>query len=483
MKRAAVLKTVLAATGMLGLAMAIVDCSHRSASAHTGSVQFALKLSSGAEIKTVDYLITGNGIAPITGSIDVSKFNVASALVSGVRAGNGYSVELEAASVDGKITCAGGADVNVMEGKTAQANIVLQCSDTKPTGSVTVTGTFDNCPVISSLVAMPLSASVGGVILLQARGSDVDGDPLKFTWKRTSTAATFGEPTQPDVRSSNVPFTCATAGTVTATVAVTDQTCGEEASITVTCVPAGSAGNTGGNAGGRAGGSTGGMPGGNQTGGQPASGGVSGMSGTGAVPGSGGAAGGMAAGGIAGGMMASVGGGGSGPGGTTRTGGTTGSGGTTGTGGMASGNGGSVSVTASCQACSFGPASSPLCAVGGECAACFPATDGCDMLTDAADKALCERIYACFMSHKSQCVNQGDPLKCWCGSNPTTCVTDNSPPTQANGLCRDLVFEGAKSTDAPTIKNRFVDPAFPLGRAVNLLSCRGTFCSEECGVP
>ena len=35
----------------------------------------------------------------------------------------------------------------------------------------------------------------------------------------------------------------------------------------------------------------------------------------------------------------------------------------------------------------------------------------------------------------------------------------------------------AKSTDASTIKLRFVDPNFPLGRAVNMTLCRGSFCS------
>ncbi len=36
--------------------------------------------------------------------------------------------------------------------------------------------------------------------------------------------------------------------------------------------------------------------------------------------------------------------------------------------------------------------------------------------------------------------------------------------------------------DAATIEQRLVDPDFPLGRAVNLVSCRGTFCPTECGV-
>ena len=124
----------------------------------------------------------------------------------------------------------------------------------------------------------------------------------------------------------------------------------------------------------------------------------------------------------------------------------------------------------------------PLCT---QCTAdnCVPSTDGCAGLADAADRALCEDVYACFINPTNACVTQGDPLKCWCGSNPTTCVTSDTPPTQGNGPCRDKVFAAAKSSTAATIKQRFVDPNFPLGRAVNLLNCRGTFCVDECMIP
>jgi len=113
---------------------------------------------------------------------------------------------------------------------------------------------------------------------------------------------------------------------------------------------------------------------------------------------------------------------------------------------------------------------------------CSAETDGCDGISDPADKALCEAAYACFVTPSYDCVYQGDPLKCWCGTNPTTCVSSNAGATQANGPCLQQVFAAAKTNDAPTIKARFVDPAYPLGRAVNLLSCRGNFCNDECSV-
>ena len=144
-------------------------------------------------------------------------------------------------------------------------------------------------------------------------------------------------------------------------------------------------------------------------------------------------------------------------------------------GGGSGGDGGGVGVVVS-----------PACE---ECTTdnCFPQTDGCDLIVDASDHQLCESAYDCFVAptHPGTlvpggCTTQGDPLECWCGTNPTTCVTSNLPPTQANGPCLDAVFAAAKTTDAATIKLRFIDPSFPLGRAVNLVSCQGSFCSDEC---
>lgn len=117
---------------------------------------------------------------------------------------------------------------------------------------------------------------------------------------------------------------------------------------------------------------------------------------------------------------------------------------------------------------------------------CNPERDGCEHMADATGRKLCEDAYACFVNPASQCLkknNQGDAIPCWCGSNMTTCWNSNEPPKQANGPCVKEVFAAAASTDAATIRARLVDPAYPLGRAINLSSCRGSFCARECGFP
>ena len=105
-----------------------------------------------------------------------------------------------------------------------------------------------------------------------------------------------------------------------------------------------------------------------------------------------------------------------------------------------------------------------------------PAPYGCDGLADPNDRLACENAYACFANPANHCVSMGDPVKCWCGANLTTCATSNAAPTQANGPCLQQVFAAAKTMDAPTIKLRFIDNTFPLGLAVNLSLCRGSFC-------
>ncbi len=151
-----------------------------------------------------------------------------------------------------------------------------------------------------------------------------------------------------------------------------------------------------------------------------------------------------------------------------------------------------VTLTAShcagtaCDQCSF-DVGTDICSLSQDgCDNCVASTDGCDMYPDPTDRQLCEDAYGCFTNPANNCVSQGNVLPCWCGTNGGTCDTDNSAPTKANGPCLDFITAAARMTaatyDAPTIELRLVDPSFPLGGAVNLITCRSNFCSTECGV-
>ena len=102
------------------------------------------------------------------------------------------------------------------------------------------------------------------------------------------------------------------------------------------------------------------------------------------------------------------------------------------------------------------------------------ATDGCHHLASDSDRVLCQRLYCCIRAHR--CVVGGDSTACWCGEvDPTTCTSGSEPP---RGPCLPEFQAAAKSTDATQIALRTVDPTLAIGGAVNLVSCRSSYCSD-----
>jgi hypothetical protein len=479
MSRSAILKGALVGATLFASGMAILDCTDRDPKTNDGSVKLDLRVSSTAKIDTISYLVSGNDISPLTGQIDVSKSMTATATVRGIPAGKKYQVQLDASTSDGLVTCAGSSDVDVTAGKTAAVTINMQCTDTRNTGTVSINGTFDNCPGVTAAAAMPVTAAVDGVINLQATGVDLDGDGLTFRWRQSTDVGTLGAVAMTSTRAATSTFTCKAVGMTTLTVTASDGTCEDSASIPITCTSeaGGGSGSGGGNATGGSG--SGNTPGGGTgTGGTPGTGNAtgSGSGGSGEVTGTAtGGAGGMLGAGM-GGMM-------------------TGQGGAMASSIGGTGYGGNGSCLPShcagedCDLCSFGPTDSPKCATFEN--GCNNAEDslrGCDGFSDPKDKKACEDLIACTMS--AGCLtpgNQGDLIPCWCGTNPTTCVSANDGPTKANGPCLAQVTAAARLTpdtyDASTIRQRQKDSAFPLARASILLNDRGMYCNKECGIP
>jgi len=114
---------------------------------------------------------------------------------------------------------------------------------------------------------------------------------------------------------------------------------------------------------------------------------------------------------------------------------------------------------------------------------CNPGTDdGCDSIGDAGDRTLCEELYSCIVDPRNNCVIDGDPVRCWCGTNMLSCWNTSSGPGQANGPCLQQILAAAKTTDADVIFHKFMDADLPLGRANRLSVCRGAFCKGNCNV-
>ena len=236
----------------------------------------------------------------------------ASVTVRGIPAGKKYEVQLDASTSDGTVTCAGSIEVDVTGGKTSEAAVNMQCSDTRSTGTVSISGTFDNCPAITAAAAMPVTAAAKGVINLQATGADLDGDGLTFRWRQSTDVGTLGAVAMTSTRSATSTFTCDAVGMTTLTVTASDGTCDDSASISITCTSEASGGNGSGGMNGSSGTGSGNMPGsGAGTGGTPGTGNSPGSAsgGAGDLTGTGGSgSGGMLGTGMGGMMSGSTGG-------------------------------------------------------------------------------------------------------------------------------------------------------------------------------
>jgi len=93
------------------------------------------------------------------------------------------------------------------------------------------------------------------------------------------------------------------------------------------------------------------------------------------------------------------------------------------------------------------------------------------------DQNLCRVATACFSAFG--CTVSGDATRCFCGNSGAACFAVSGA---ASGPCVDEVAAAAKTRDPVAIRPLFTNPTSPLGRAVNLMGCRGSFCQNECAV-
>jgi hypothetical protein len=121
---------------------------------------------------------------------------------------------------------------------------------------------------------------------------------------------------------------------------------------------------------------------------------------------------------------------------------------------------------------------------------CLADTDGCDVgrFQNPSDVPLCEALYACLRAQHCTSDTDGDMYPdqdasqwCWCGlaagAEATSCFMQ---PGAAKGPCLAEIAKAAHTTDPATIRLRFPDPTYPLGRAVNLANCRAGYCGGIC---
>lgn len=313
------------------------SCSSGTSTDGSGALNVQLELEGGVEIDEVRYTVSGNGMEPMSGSIDVSAPDTTvSVELFGIPEGTDYLIEMVATSVDGGTTCNGATDFDISPGQVTLAYIVLNCTLPDDEGGVNVDGEFNICAELVKVVVAPLQTSIGNVIELSAAADDREGDEVAYLW--TATGGTIADSASP-----NTTYTCEEEGEQIITIAVSDdgfEFCSAEWSVAVTCVMGGGTGGTGG-------GGAGGSAGAGGIGGSAGEGGAGGSAGEGGMGGSagdGGAGGSAGEGGMGGAAGAGGTGGSAGAGGTGGSAGEGGMGGAAGTGGGAGGTGGTGGI-------------------------------------------------------------------------------------------------------------------------------------------
>jgi hypothetical protein len=322
-----------AGTRFLAMACAALTASFAACEADApkktgdvGGIKMSLDVASGISLGTISYTINGPASFTTSGSIDVSHSSTIGANISPLPPGMGFVITLQATSNELDAHCMGAQTFDVAAHQTTAVVVHLLCKQPTKFGSIGVSGALNVCPVIDSIGSSPSEVFVGGSLVLSGLAHDTDGGPVALTYQWT--VAPSGVGTLDNASAQNPVFTCASAGTASATLTVSDgdAACVDSQTIPVTCTSS-STGSGGTTAGAGSGGSTGGSGGSAGTGGNGGSAGTGGNGGSAGTGGNGGSAGTGGGGGSAG---------------------TGGGGGSAGAGGGATGAGGSGGMAMAC---------------------------------------------------------------------------------------------------------------------------------------
>lgn len=139
----------------------------------------------------------------------------------------------------------------------------------------------------------------------------------------------------------------------------------------------------------------------------------------------------------------------------------------------------------------------PRQGIAADCMACLkahaiesPVKDGCCGIQDSVGRQLCDKAAACMRAGGppvGPCNIGGDTTTCFCGTHQVNCWDPGVP----NGPCIEVIKAAAGrnietlATDSPNedqILKRYGDVKYALGRASNVASIAGAFCSGECEI-
>lgn len=241
------MKVIGRKTQMMGIALAAVTlgaaawtngCSTpaplQNGGGDVGQLGVALALAPGSSLGIVNYTITGPNNFMKSGSFDVSHSSTLSATIGGLPAGMGYNITLSGTASDGATMCLGSATFDVMAHQTTAVTVHLTCHEPARTGSVSVNGTLNICPVADGVSATPAEVAVGSSLSLAVAAHDSDAGPAALSYQWTASAGVLT-----NAASTTPTFFCNAVGPAIVTVSVSDGDsapgCAASASVTVTC--------------------------------------------------------------------------------------------------------------------------------------------------------------------------------------------------------------------------------------------------------
>ena len=179
----------------------------------TGYVSMSIITPGGVVVDEVTWLITGNGISPLSDILDTSGPGSAVSFTAQVPAGTGYIVLVTAVSADQQYDCAGSATFDLLAGQSTPVSVTLSCSRT---GTIEVEGEFNLCPlIVGASPVSPQAIDVGDSVFISVEGFDTEGDPISYAW--SGSGGTFDDPT-----AASTNYTCTMLGPHTVSVVLTD---------------------------------------------------------------------------------------------------------------------------------------------------------------------------------------------------------------------------------------------------------------------
>ncbi|MGD8825874.1 MAG: hypothetical protein PVI24_12890 [Myxococcales bacterium] len=208
-------------------------CSVSTGGPEAASNQASLVLSvaGGVAIDEVSYVISGNGMEPMTGVIETTAPGAtASVEVYGLPPGTGYELVMTAMPVGSDVTCEGRATFDVEAGQSTEVSVYLNCKAPPQAGGVRVDGKFNLCANLEEVVVAPLQTSLDHRIDLSAEATDADGDAIAYAW-----LASAGEIDDPEAPTTH--YTCTEAGDHAIAITVSDDPpCLDSWTVHVSCI-------------------------------------------------------------------------------------------------------------------------------------------------------------------------------------------------------------------------------------------------------